>query len=317
MFAVFQQVAILLIFCVAGYVLCKLHIGDVDQTKLLSVLEVYVFGPCLTISSFSKNFNVDYIKAKYPLLIAGTVLVLVLYFATRPLAKKLSIKPYNQNIYHYNLVTSNTGYVGYPLCVGILGQEALLDFIIFTLPFSFYISTIGFSTLTNQSSGHLNLRKVLLTPPVIACVIGAAIGLSGWQMPYILGQVVTQSGACMAPVSMLMTGMTISQYDFKTLLSNKKAYLVSALRLLLIPAAASLVMKGLAWVLPMAGLPGLGAAVTSVTTIAIMMLCLPCGMNTIIYPRMVGEDCKIGASTVLISTVAALGTIPLCVTFLM
>lgn len=317
MLGVFEQVCILLIFCVVGYVLCKLHVGNADHTKLLSVLEVYVFGPCVTFTSFSSNFTVAYISEKYPLLIGGTILLLLVYFITKPLTRKLSAKPYNQNIYHYSLIVPNLGYMGYPLCVGILGEEALLDYIVFILPFYVYIYSIGFATLTNQATGKLKLRAVFTSPSLIACAIGAVVGLCQIPLPYVLQRVVEQSGDCMAPVSMLMTGMVISQYSLKSLLMDKKAYLISALRLLILPGLVGLLFKGLAWVLPSVGLGAFQEVAATLTTVAVLATCLPCGMNTIIYPRMVGEDCKIGASTVLISTVAALITIPLCVTLLM
>jgi len=48
-----------------------------------------------------------------------------------------------------------------------------------------------------------------------------------------------------------------------------------------------------------------------------VIYCMPCGMNTIIYPKMVGEDCRMGASLVLISSVACVLTIPLCLYFLL
>ena len=57
-------------------------------------------------------------------------------------------------------------------------------------------------------------------------------------------------------------------------------------------------------------------AVATVLPYAVITYCMPCGMNTIVFPKMVGEDCKIGASMVLISTLAALVTVPLCVTLL-
>lgn len=317
MLGVFEQVCILLIFCVVGYVLCKLHVGNADHTKLLSVLVVYVFGPCVTLNSFTKNFTVAYITDKYPLLIGGLFLVVIIYFATKPISRKLSPKPYNQNIYHYSLIVPNLGYMGYPLCVGILGEEALLDYIIFTLPFNIYIYSIGFATLTNGTADKLSLRKVITSPSLIACAIGAIIGIAEIKLPYALYSAIEQSGNCMAPMSMLMTGMIISQYDLKVLFWDKKAYLISALRLLIIPGAVSLLFKGLGWILPLVGLGEFQEITATINSVAVLATCLSCGMNTVIFPRMVGEDCKIGASSVLISTLASLITIPLCMTFLM
>ena len=46
--------------------------------------------------------------------------------------------------------------------------------------------------------------------------------------------------------------------------------------------------------------------------IVVLIYCMPCGLNTIVYPKMIGEDCRPGASMAMISTVCCLATIPLC-----
>ena len=43
----------------------------------------------------------------------------------------------------------------------------------------------------------------------------------------------------------------------------------------------------------------------------VIMGCMPCGLNTIVFPILVGEDCKMGAKFVLLSHVLCLITIPL------
>ena len=43
-----------------------------------------------------------------------------------------------------------------------------------------------------------------------------------------------------------------------------------------------------------------------------MVLAMPCGMNTIVFPKLVGEDCKPGAALAFITTVLCIVTIPIC-----
>ena len=53
MLAMFEQVLILLVFCVIGYVLCKVRLGNPDQSKILSVLLIYFFFPLMSFNTFS------------------------------------------------------------------------------------------------------------------------------------------------------------------------------------------------------------------------------------------------------------------------
>ena len=140
--------------------------------------------------------------------------------------------------------------------------------------------------------------KKLINPVTIALVAGAVVGLSGIQLPKIATTFLNKSSACMSPVSMLLTGMVISQYDMKEMLTKKTVYFISAMRLLIIPFAlgGALLLLGLKdAVIPM-----------------LMLMAMPCGMNTIIFPKLVGEDCQVGASLAFVTNILCCLTIPLC-----
>jgi predicted permease len=42
----------------------------------------------------------------------------------------------------------------------------------------------------------------------------------------------------------------------------------------------------------------------------VIMGCMPCGLNTIVFPSLVGEDCRMGARFVLLSHLLCLASIP-------
>ena len=107
----------------------------------------------------------------------------------------------------------------------------------------------------------------------------------------------------MGPISMLLTGITVSQFRMKALIVNIRAYIVTAVRLVVVPVVLALLLR----------VVGLGFAVTA----AVCIFAMPCGLNTIVYPQLVGEDFKNGASLALLSTAFSLITIPLCLNFLL
>ena len=72
---------------------------------------------------------------------------------------------------------------------------------------------------------------------------------------------------------------------------------MTALRLIVIPV----VIGGILLLL------GQDAAVPT----AVLMFAMPCGLNTIVFPKMVGEDCRVGASLAFLSNICACITIPL------
>ena len=296
-----EQVLILLLFILAGFLLAKAKIVDPKQVKILSALEVYLFLPCVSFNNFAKNFTPEYLVNKYPLVLVGLGLLVTTHFLSKLLAKGFARTDYEKSVFCYTFTIPNFGYTGYALCQGIFGELALLDMMMFTLPMSVYTGSVGYNMLTKRDGGKFNWSKIF-TPAVIGIMLGCLVGISGLQLPKVITDVTGKAASCMAPVSMLLTGIAISEFDIKALLKEKRAYLVSAIRLLGIPV--------LIWgALKLFGLGGM-------TATAVLVYAMPCGMNTIVYPKLIGEDCRIGASMALISAFLSLITIPLCLQFL-
>lgn len=291
-----QQVAILAILALVGYVLVKTGKADAQHAKLLSALVVYVCFPCTVFRTFSNQFTVEYLAHNYQPLLLSVVLVTLVAIAAKKAAKLFSKDPYEQNVYGYSLIVPNAGYMGSALVEALYGQAVLLNQIMFNLPLTVFTYTEGYRMLV---SGDKMSFKRLINPVTIAILLGAAVGISGWQMPALLSTVVDRANNCMAPLSMLLTGMAISEFHIPELLKNKKVYLLTFLRLIVIPFT-------------LAGAVSLFASKQIVLSV-IMLYAMPCGLNTIIFPKLIGRDCRTGASMALISNLLAILTIPLCV----
>ncbi len=299
MASVLEQVLILFVFALAGFVLSKAKLVDGNQVGVLSKLEFYIFLPCVTFQTFAQRFTVAYLQEKYSLVLISIGILLALELFARLIAPRLSRDSYQRLVYRYSIMIPNYGFFGYALMQALFGADGLMDMMMFTLPMNVYVTTVGYMMLTNQP-GKLSAKK-LLTPSIITMLLGCIVGITGFALPNVIDQIVEKSAACMAPISMLLAGMVIAQYDLKALVTNKQAYLICALRLLIIPALIFAVLK----------LTGLEIAMLT----AIITYCAPCGLNPIVYGKLAGQDCRSAASLTLISTVLALVTIPLCVHF--
>lgn len=292
---VFEQVIQLILFAAVGYIISKNKLTGSTHGELLSTLEIYVFLPAISFQTFSSNFTIEYISKNYTLLIVSTVMLIVLVAIAFPLSQLLTKDRYQQIVLHYSLVIPNFGYMGYALAAGVFGQETLLNVMLFGIPLSVYINSIGFCTLTKNK---LSVKKIL-NPPTIAMILGAAVGLSGINTPSAIDLLCEKASACMAPISMLLAGMVIAQFQFKSLLKHKSSYIVVLLRLLILPFAIATVLRLL--------------ALDEMIIPALMIYAMPCGLNTIVFPKLVNENCETGASLALISTIFACATIPLCI----
>ena len=315
MSVVITQVFLLIAFAAVGYALTKGKILNSGHSKMLSALCLYLFLPSKVFTTFATNFNKVYLMERWPLLLAAGIIIGVVALLVLPIARLLTKDSYKRIVYHYSMTITNYGYVGYALAEAIFGQSVLQDVMTFAFTVSIYTYTIGYSTLTG---GKLSAKK-LINPVTIAMVTGAIVGMFGPALlnlinttfvgvpalvdfantvPSVVKDFLSKASACMSPVSMLLAGVVISDYKFRDMLSQWQCYIIAALRLLVIPVLSCLALKalGLNWlVLP-----------------ALMVLAMPCGMNTIVFPKLVGQDCKPGAALAFITTLACIATIPLC-----
>ena len=315
MSVVITQVFLLIAFAAVGYALTKGKILNSGHSKMLSALCLYLFLPSKVFTTFATNFNKTYLMERWPLLLAAGIIIAVVALVVLPISKLLTKDSYKRIVYHYSMTITNYGYVGYALAGAIFGDAVLQDVMTFAFTVSIYTYTIGYSTLTG---GKLSAKK-LINPVTIAMVSGAVVGMFGpalleWinttfagatgfvsfanTVPSVIKDFLSKSSACMSPVSMLLAGVVISDYKIRDMLSQWQCYIIATIRLLIIPITACLVLKllKLDWlVLP-----------------ALMVLAMPCGMNTIVFPKLVGQDCKPGAAMAFITTLLCIVTIPLC-----
>lgn len=294
---VFEQVFILFVFVAAGFTLGKCKVVKAEHSKILSSILVYVVLPCNVFKTFSSKFTVAYITGNYPIVLTSTVLILVLSVAANLGARLFAKEKYERCIFEYSLLIPNYGYMGYALAEALLGEAGLVNFMTFALPASLYIYTVGFSKLTKRG---LSLKK-LCNPVIIATALGIAAGLSGISVPGAVSDILSKSSGCMAPVSMLLTGIVLSELPLKRIINNKKIYPLAAMRLVVIPLVVGFVLSRF--------------CDSAVTQIAVLFLALPCGLNTVVFPKLVDENCEIGAGIALITTTLACITLPVVLSF--
>jgi predicted permease len=99
---------------------------------------------------------------------------------------------------------------------------------------------------------------------------------------------------------MLLTGLTLSAFSVKELIFDKKTYVLSALRLLVIP----LTVFGICQLLSLfIELPA------SIYPMGVIMAAMPCGLNSVVFPKLIGEDCKPGARLAFVTHIFSILTL--------
>jgi len=300
-----SQMAFLFTLIVIGFLLAKGKVVSSDAAGILAKLENNLFIPALVMNTFIQNFTVERLQSAWQPLVASFV-ILAAAIPLAILSSKLCTRDgYLQKIYTYGLCFSNFAFMGNAV-VSALFPDIFLEYLIFTLPLWMMIYLWGAPSLLIADSGRQTLKqrlKAFANPMFIAMVIGIIIGLTGISLPDWTNSVLSSSAACMSPIAMLLTGITVANIDLKKAFTDGQIYLISLIRLIVFP----LIFLGIFMLLP---LP------ETIVICAICSLAMPLGLNTIVIPSAYGKDTSAAAAMAIISHILSCITIPLVVLLL-
>lgn len=298
--ATLSQTAFLFSLIVIGYILSRRKFIPDNSHAVLSKLESYIFIPALVLGTFINNFTVQKIATAWELILGSSVLAVIAIAVSLLCVRFCTKDKYEQQIYTYGLCFSNFGFMGNAV-VSALFPDVFLEYLIFTMPLWALIYLWGVPVLligNNAEKPTLAQRmKNFLNPMFVCTIIGMLIGLLNIPIPQFIGSTISTLGDCMSPVAMLLTGMTIAQFNVKDVLKIKSVYLVTVLRLIAFPLLFLAAMT----VIP---LP------KTFATCAICSLAMPLGLNTIIIPSALKKDTKIASGMALVSHILSCVTIP-------
>ena len=293
--SVFGNVAMLLLLGLIGWLLAMRGLVTHEHGVVLSRLLVWLFLPAKVFGSFSAHFTPAYLAENYMLILLSIAVLAVLAVIVYALVPRLVRDRDEQNVSKYSLLIANYAYMGYALVESLYGELVLLDMMMFALPMSMYVYTEGYRMLTSTSA--VSLRK-LVNPVCVAIVLGCAIGLLGIPLPDVITRTASCASACAAPVSMLLTGITVSEFRLRELIRHRGAWVISVVKLILLPLAICVVLSRF--------------CAKETVVIAMFIYGMPCGLNPIIFGKLAGRDCRSGTAAVMISTLLSLLTIPFC-----
>ena len=295
--ATLNQMLVLFIFMALGFFLNKKRLLPLDDSVVLSKLETYAFVPCLVFSVFYKYCTVENFKQKWTYMLYGAAVMAVSLPIGIVLAKFFAKDGYLKKIYTYSFAVANFSFMGNAVVLGVFGKKVLFDYMIFTLPLNLYVYSIGTASLIPTEKGGKLSVKTFVNPIFIALILGAVCGLLFVPLPKFITTAISSAGACMSPLAMLLTGFVIGEYSLKTLACDKKVYLASVIRLIILPSAFMAVLLLL-------------KTDKDIIRVALCTTAMPLGLNTVVFPAAYGGDTTPGAGMALVSHLISVITIP-------
>jgi len=205
--------------------------------------------------------------------------------------------PAEKGVYQFMLVFPNTMFMGLPVASAVLGPNSLFYVILFNLPFNLLVFTMGVWLLAQGRPGKFDL-KVMLSPGLVASVLGLALFLAGYMLPTIVNQGLDLIGSTTTPLAMLVVGALLATLPVSQLAGDWRVKLIAGFRLVIFPVIAFIVLSPF-------------IADKLLLGVAVLLIAMPVASNSVLLSEEYKVDSTLASQGVFLSTVLCLATIPI------
>ncbi len=294
---VINQVLILFLTMFIGIYAKKNNYINKEINDGLSKILLNITLPLLIISSFNTNFSKDMMVNAEKIVIYGLIIHIVIIIFSKIVYFKLPQS--KKGIAKFVTLFANSGFMGYPVLKGIYGSVGVFYCSILGVVINLFMFSYGIMVLKEEGTGTFGeLKKIIFNPAIIATIIGIFIFILGIKIPNVIGSTINSVGSMTSPLSMIIVGVMLGETNIKTAFSGKLVYILTFIRLLVVPIIIIFVLKIL------------GAPVL-IINIIVLLEALPAASNTAVLSFQYGGDNILAVKTIFVSTVFSIVTIPL------
>lgn len=296
MSSVFSQILVILLYVLIGFVAGKVKLINPEQRKFLTRLCANLILP-FTILSATKQSVTGQQMAGFGLAVVVMLALLALTTLIALRVQKARGVATPAKVTTAALITyPNCTFLGLPLCVALFGDIAILYNAVAMIAFNVLFFTWQSTLFTGQRFRFKNL----VTPPTVATGMLVVMLAAGLRFPDPVQTVVTNTGAMISPLSLIIIGVMMSENPILDVLRERRAYWVVLFRNLVVPVVVMLALK----LMPFDA--------TGKLCLLVYMAC-PCATLTSIYAIQNDMEPVLAARGVLLSTLLFSVTLPVII----
>lgn len=300
-----QQMAVLCIIMIIGYIAYKRKLITDEVAKKLSGIVINIANPALILSSvIGDNSRIQKEDVMLTVLVA-VVMFAGLILVAGILPYLLGVKKEEYGAYRVMTVFSNIGFMGFPIISSLFGSGALLYASIFLVPYNLLVYTYGIWIMkkkdtdsTNAQSGLLGKIKQICNIGVIMSILAIIIYWFQLFFPLWINTSITMLSNMTAPLSMMIIGAGMAVIDMKKMFTDKRLLIFSLLKLLPFPIIGISILK-------------LFTDNSMLLGVTMVMLAVPAGSMTSMLAQQYNGDYELTTEGVTLTTILSVVTLPL------
>lgn len=292
-----EQILELFLIMLAGFFIVRFHILKDSDSRIVSLIVLYLVIPCAILESFSIEYTKETLLGLALAAAAAVVIQILFIIITTILSRIFSF----DGIEQATLIYPNCGNLIIPLVGAVLGDE----WVIYSFGYMATQTVLMWTHCINLISGRRDykLKNIFLNVGVISILAGICLFIFQISLPDPLMSVIGKLGDMMGPLSMLVIGMLIGGMNLKEVFTKPKIYLITGLRLLVLPLIAVFLLKisGAARLLPDA---------EQILLITVMAACAPAAANVTQFAQLYNKDSAYAGMLNVVTVIFSIVTMP-------
>ena len=291
-----QQMGILFVYMMIGYVACKKEYFDQEFGKKLSWLVVNVANPMLAISAVVNNEEQIAKKDFYV-----TVLLAICFYAfflilAQVLPRLIGVQKSDIGVYKMMTTFNNIGFMGFPVIAAAYGNGALIYAVPFSIMFNILCYTWGIQTLCG--GGEKGNWKRIVNTGTISGIISIVLFFMQIPVPKMICSLSAGLSNLTGPLSMLVIGISIAAMELKDLFTDVKLLKFAFIKLLVVPVAAMLLVCRV-------------IDNQLICEVFLVMMATPAASMCAMLSQQYGGDYELAAKGVALTTILSVVTMPI------
>ena len=305
-----QQMVMLFIVAIVGYIAAKLGYLDMDTKNKLTKLLLNITLPCMIVASVD-GLSLEEAGALVPWAFGLSAAQFFLLLACGVVCCVILRVPANQRReYIFMCLCTNTGFIGIPVVAALYGTESVLFSSIFVMVISAFFYSIGLMVIApaSQDAGDAGEHgivaalkavpwKSIVNPSMVGCLIALALFFAQVELPDLVVDTLDMIGGITSPVALMLVGVIMANVDLKSVVGELRLYPFILIRQLVVPALLYFVLRAL---VPSELLVG----------VFTIMFAMPVGSMASLFVEMNDGDSELVAKGTILSTACSFAAIP-------
>ena len=298
----------LFLLIAVGFGMVRLGVVSRDISGPFSRFLLKVTLPCTIFTSLLRPYEPSFFRKVVIILALGMILFPVNALISWLLARLFRVPQNHRGVWAFCATFCNTGFMGFPIVLALFGEEGLSMAVVLNITFNVLVYSMGARMICADRAGegegvHIQWHTVLFTTINFATVLGLIFYFTHLSIPAAVLTPLTHLSNITTPLSMIVTGINLSNGNWTSLFSKKDAITSSLARLVICPAANLLILHAAGALLHLRG--------SAILSVVFVVLAMPTPAVATILAENYQADQEFAALTVFLSSLLCILTIPL------